>query len=203
MIDDRVRAEMIFYATTHDYSDAARYERFALDCTLDRKALEIGGVINNLSAHISSSGKPLAILETASATGLTAAGVTTQLARFGITHTYTSLDIEPNLLQYAKERGRGDVFVRGDFERLPFAADAFDIYIMMGAGGYRTDGMFYPEVHRVLRVGGYYVMPQIGPNPFANTSEIHTALQSGLSIVRADHYLIAQKSIVIVPSPTP
>ncbi|MFY9462045.1 MAG: class I SAM-dependent methyltransferase, partial [Candidatus Sungiibacteriota bacterium] len=146
MIDDWVRAEMLFYSTTNDYSDADRYERFALGCKLDEKAVDIGRVIKYLSDQIQGARKPLEILETASATGLTAVGITSELARAGINHVYTSLDIEQNLLHYARLRGRGDKFVRGDFERLPFACCAFDIYIMMGAEGYRPSGRFYPEV---------------------------------------------------------
>ncbi len=194
MIDDRVRAEMLFYATTHDYSDAARYERFALDCKLDDKAADIGRVIKYLAEQMPGTGKPLEILETASATGLTAVGVISELARAGISHVYASLDIEQNLLHYAKLRGRGNRFVRGDFELLPFASSLFDIYIMMGAEGYRSRGSFYPEAYRVLKSGGYYVMPQIGPRPIVKTAEKNAVLRSGFCIVRADDYLIAQKS---------
>ena len=193
MIDDRVRAEMLFYATTGDYSDAARYERFALDCKLDEKAADIGMVVKYLASQIPAAGKPLEILETASATGLTAVGVTSELTRAGISHVYTSLDIEQNLLHYAMLRRRGDKFVQGDFEQLPFARCVFDIYIMMGAEGYRPNGTFYPEAYRVLKFGGYYVMPQIGPRPIVRAPEKNAALQSGLRIVRADNYLIAQK----------
>src|SRR3989344_2177196 len=127
MLSDRVRAEMVFYATTNDYSDADRYERFALDCKLDEKAAEIGGVVTYLSDYIPCFGAPLRILETASATGLTALGVASELARAGIECVYTSLDIEQNLLLYAKLRGRGNAFVGGDFENLPFEKSTFDI----------------------------------------------------------------------------
>ena len=200
MIDDWLRVEMIFYATTNDYSDADRYERFALGCKLDEKAVDIGRVIKHLADQILGTGKSLEILETASATGLTAVGVMTELARAGINHVYTSLDIEQSLLRYAMLRGRGNKFVRGDFEQLPFASSVFDIYIMMGAEGYRPSGRFYPEVYRVLRFGGYYVMPQIGPRPIVGTSEENAALRSGFSIVRADNYLIAQKSKTSSPT---
>lgn len=194
MLDDKVRAEMIFYAMTNDYSDADRYERFALACKLDEKAAEIGGVVSGLAEQMPRTEGALAILETASATGLTAVGVMAELARVGIPQTYTSLDKEQNLLRYAQLRKRGDVFVWGDFEQLPFADATFDIYIMMGAEGLRTKGTFYPEVYRVLKFGGYYVMPQIGPRPIVSPTEIHTARCSGLSVVRADNYLIAQKN---------
>ncbi len=193
MISDKARAEMIFYATTGDYSDAERYERFALECKLDEKAVEIGTYVAYLAYQIPIAKGPLEILETASATGLTAAGVTSVLTRIGIDHVYTSLDIERNLLDFAKQREMGDRFVRGDFENLPFADGTFDIYIMMGAEGYRSSGRFYPEVYRVLKSGGYYIMPQIGPEPVVNPAEIDTASRSGLLIVEADNYLIAKK----------
>lgn len=189
-----MRAEMRFYATTHDYSDADRYERFALDCKLDEKAVDIGRVVKSLAFQIPGVNEPLEILETASATGLTAVGVVSELARAGISRVYISPDIEQNLLRYAMIRARGDRFVRGDFECLPFASCVFDIYIMMGAEGYRPNGTFYPEAYRVLKFGGYYVMPQIGPRPFVKTDEKNAALQSGLSILRADNYLIAPKN---------
>ena len=86
------------------------------------------------------------------------------------------------------------MFVQGDFEDLPFKNDAFNIYIMMGAEGYRPTGQFYPEVYRVLKVGGYYVMPQIGPSPSVSTDEKNDALESGLKILRSDNYLVAQKT---------
>ncbi|KKU51652.1 MAG: hypothetical protein A3H69_02600 [Candidatus Sungbacteria bacterium RIFCSPLOWO2_02_FULL_47_9] len=194
MLGDRVMAEMIFYATTNDYSDADRYERFALDCKLDEKAVEIGKIVRYLSGYIPRFGAPLKILETASATGLTAVGVTSELARAGIKHGYTSLDIEQNLLLYAKLRQRGNSFVRGDFENLPFEQSAFDIYIMMGAEGYRPNGGFYPEAYRVLKSGGYYVMPQIGPQPIVRIAEKEDVLRSGFIVIRADNYLIARKS---------
>lgn len=193
MLDDRLRTEMIFYATTNDYSDAGRYERFAFDCKLDEKAADIGRVVRELIDHMPYPDKRVEILETASATGLTAAGVTAELMEEGVEHGYTSLDIEPNLLGYAKARKRGRRFVCGDFERLPFGNDSFDIYIMMGAEGYRPRGSFYPEVYRVLRQGGYYVMPQIGPRPQVSEAEKNDALRAGLCIARADNYLIAQK----------
>ena len=104
------------------------------------------------------------------------------------------LDIEKNLLEYARVHSRGDRFVRGDFERLPFAAGVFDLYIMMGAEGYRPNGTFYPEVYRVLRQGGVYIMPQIGPDPVVKEDEKVAATDSGLSIVRADNYLVCRKS---------
>ena len=190
MITDKVRAEMRYYAETGDYSDAARYEQFALDCKLDQKGVEIGKVAVGLArVHW----KPVEILETASATGLTAAGVTAELTKEEIEHAYTSLDIEPNLLAYAKERNRGDRFVRGDFENLPFADGSFDIYIMMGAEGYRTRGQFYAEVYRVLGPGGYYLMPQIGPSPLASNDEILAARSAKLRVFRFDKYMIAKK----------
>ena len=194
MLDDWVRTEMVFYAETNNYSDADRYERFALGCKLDEKAFDIGRIVKSLAGQIPGAGKPLEILETASATGLTAHGVTTELRQAGISHVYTSLDLEQNLLRFAMERTRGHRFVRGDFERLPFVSFVFDIYIMMGAGGYRAGGTFYSEVYRVLRPGGFYVMPQIGPCPIVKTAEKNAALESGFRIVRADNYLIAQKS---------
>ncbi len=184
---------MIFYATTNDYSDADKYERFALACKLDEKAADIGGVIKHLADQLAGTGTPLQILETASATGLTAVGVISALAQAGVSHAYTSLDIEQNLLRYARLRGRGDRFVRGDFERLPFANSLFHVYIMMGAEGYRPNGKFYPEVYRVLRPGGYFVLPQIGPQPIVGEAEKNAAVRSGLCIVRADNYLIAHK----------
>lgn len=190
---DRARAEMIFYATTGDYSDAERYERFAFDCNLDMKAFEIGAVVKELVSKMRDQTSPVEILETASATGLTAIGVTARLLCAGVTCVYTSLDIEQNLLDYAQARGRGDAFVQGDFEDVPFADDMFDIYIMMGAEGCRPKGTFYTEVWRVLRGGGYYVMPQIGPRPVVSMQEKENALKSGLKIIRADNYLIAQK----------
>lgn len=194
MINDTARAEMRFYAETGDYSDPERYERFALSCELDKKALEIGDVVRLLASQMPDLGKPLRILETASATGLTAVGVTAKLREASISHTYTSLDIEPNLLNLAKFRKRGDFFVQGDFELLPFASGTFNIYIMMGAEGYRPNGKFYPEVWRVLRAHGYYVMPQIGPRGVVGAAEITAAAQVGLGIIRADNFLVAQKT---------
>ena len=194
MISDKMRAEMIFYAETNDYSDANRYENFALGCNLGEKAIEIGGVVKYLAGQMPDTRRPLEILETASATGLTAAGVTSELTRAGVVHSYISLDIEQNLLRFAQLRRRGEGFVQGDFESLPFADVMFDFYIMMGAEGYRPSGRFYPEVYRVLKPGGYYVMPQIGPRPVVQRPEIDAALRSGLDIVRADSYLIVRKS---------
>ena len=126
MLDKRVLEEMIFYATTNDYSDAGRYEKFCLDCKLDIKGFEIGNVVKDLARSFPR-GKRIKILETASATGLTAVGVCTKLLHAGIAHTYTSLDIERNLLSYAKFRRRWRKFVRSDFNKLPFAASCFDI----------------------------------------------------------------------------
>jgi len=183
---------MIFYANTGDYSDADRYERFALDCKLGEKAFEIGSVVKYLVGKILNQSKSIEILETASATGLTAVGVTEELVKVNIKHTYTSLDIEQNLLCYAEARKRGDNFIQDDFENLPFTDNAFDIYIVMGAGGYRPKGTFYPEVRRVLKVGGYYIMPQIGPRSFTSTHEKDRVLNSGLIIVQKNNYLIAQ-----------
>lgn len=200
MLDDRVRNEMIFYATTNDYSDADRYENFALACKLDEKAVDIGLVIKYLAGQVSDNGRLLKILETASATGLTAYGVTTELSRAGINHIYTSLDIEQNLLAFAMRRGRGNEFIRGDFEQLPFTSGVFDIYIMMGAEGYRPNGTFYPEVYRVLRSGGFYVMPQIGPRPVVRAEEKNAAMDSGLLVLRADNYLIAEKCATHPPA---
>ncbi|MFQ5973862.1 MAG: class I SAM-dependent methyltransferase [Alphaproteobacteria bacterium] len=191
MIDDHVRSEMIFYATTGDYSDAERYEKFALACNLDKKAFEIGRVVRGLVGTLKVR-RPVEILETASATGLTAVGVAKELTKSGIKHIYTSLDIEQNLLDYAKACGRGDKFVQGDFENLPFADESFNIYIMMGAEGCRPKGKFYAEVYRVLKSGGHYVMPQIGPRPIVSDLEKDNALKSGLTIVRADNYLICK-----------
>lgn len=186
---------MIFYATTHNYSDAERYERFAIDCKLDKKALEIGAVVRGLVSDLRERGRPpVQILETASATGLTAVGVVAELTRARIMCIYTSLDAEQNLLNYACARGRGHKFVQGDFEALPFSDEIFDVYIMMGAAGYRPKGTFYSEAYRVLRSGGYYVMPQIGPQPTVSEREKADAMSAGFIIIRADNYLIAQKS---------
>jgi len=189
-----MRREMVFYATTNDYSDAERYEKFARKCGLDAKAFEIGSVVRGLVEGAQNRNEAVKILETASATGLTAVGVTAVLEEARITHTYTSLDKEKNLLDYARLRGRGDLFVRGDFEGLPFADGLFDIYIMMGAEGYRPKGTFYAEVRRVLKSGGHYVMPQIGPHPVVGEREKETAVQAGLTIVRADNFLVAKRS---------
>ncbi len=193
MLSDHLRSEMIFYATTGDYSDAERYERFALGCELDVKASEIGAVVRNLALNEHGYGDVVEVLETASATGLTAAGVISECAKAGIVCVYTSLDREKNLLEFARERRRGDMFVQADFEDLPFASMTFHIYIMMGAEGYRPKGTFYLEVRRVLRVGGFFVMPQIGPRPVVGDSEKEDVLKSGLELVRADNYLIAKK----------
>lgn len=193
MLEDWLRREMVFYAETDDYSDAERYERFALGCKLDKKAFEIGRVMRNLVAGTPVVERTLAVLETASATGLTAVGVIAELSQVNVNCIYTSLDIEKNLLQYAMLRGRGNNFVRGDFEELPFKDSSFDIYIMMGAGGYRPKGTFYPEIYRVLKFGGYYVMPQIGPEPIVKMAEINAAMEFGFRVRRADNYLIAQK----------
>ncbi|MDP3726405.1 MAG: class I SAM-dependent methyltransferase [bacterium] len=195
MLSQRLRSEMVFYATTDDYRDAERYERFARDCKLDEKAFEIGLVVKALVLQIQKTWwNPVEILETASATGLTAVGVKATLERAHIKHVYTLLDIEKSLLDYAKARGRGDVFVLGDFEDLPFASETFHIYIMMGAEGYRTNKeTFYAEVKRVLRRGGYFIMPQIGPQPIVSNAEKDSVLKSGLEIIQADSYLIARK----------
>lgn len=193
MLDKHLRAEMIFYATTDDYSDADRYERFAKNCHLDKKGAEIGLVVLGLLSQIRQAAYPLQILETASATGLTAAGVVSELTRNWISHEYTSLDIEKNLLDYAKNYGRGHNFSLGDFEQLPFEDFSFDVYIMMGAEGYRSKGTFYSEVHRVLRPGGFFIMPQIGPNPVVSDVEKQNAILAGLIVVREDDYLIAKK----------
>ena len=194
MLDSRLRDEMVFYATTGDYSDAPRYEKFALDCKLDEKGAEIGRMVHFLLRLMSHLPEPIQILETASATGLTAAGVKAQLTYARIDNVYTSLDIEPNLLEYARARDRGARFVQSDFERLPFANDMFDVYIMMAAEGYRPRGTFYSEVHRVLRPRGFYVMPQIGPHPYVGIEEKYAVLRAGLCIAQAEDYLIAQKS---------
>jgi len=193
MLDPRIRDEMIFYATTGDYSNAERYEKFALDCKLDAKAIEIGRTVQYLTYQWLCPVQPVHILETASATGLTAVGVSSHLTNIGIRHVYTSLDIEHNLLRYAQARKRGHRFVQGDFERLPFADGVFDIYIMMGAAGYRVRGTFYSEVHRVLKGRGFYVMPQIGPSLAVDEAEKKTAVKAGLTILRKNNYLIAQK----------
>ncbi|MBI2047764.1 MAG: class I SAM-dependent methyltransferase [Parcubacteria group bacterium] len=194
-LTDELRAEMIFYATTNDYSDAERYEKFARACNLHKKAFEIGAVVRGLIAGMHGRGNPVEILETASATGLTAVGIMMELVLEGVACSYTSLDREQNLLDYAKERGRGDIFVQGDFEDLPFSDDSFDVYIMMGAAGYRPKGTFYSEVWRVLKLGGYYVMPQIGPQLSVSKRETNEAEQAGFTIIRADNYLIAQKIV--------
>ncbi len=66
-------------------------------------------------------------------------------------------------------------------------------HILYGKEGYRPTGQFYPEVYRVLKPGGYYVMPQIGPQPIVSTDEKDNAVKSGLKIIREDNYLIARK----------
>lgn len=193
-ISQKALDEMRFYAEFDDYSDPDRYETFAKECGMDKKAFEIGGVIVEL-ANLMPNNRPLTILETASATGLTAVGVTAELKKAGIAYIYTSLDIEPKLLEFASIRGRGDRFVRGSFNCLQFGADMFDIYIMMGAEGYREMEKFYSEVYRVLRPGGYYVMPQIGREPVkVRPEEKAAAERAGLTVIRADNYLVAQKT---------
>lgn len=193
MLSEKIRAEMIYYATYGDYSDAARYEKFALDCNLDIKAYEIGNIIVELVKKTLPRLEPIEILETASATGLTAVGVKAQLNKKSIKNFYTSLDIEQNLLDYAKDRGRGDAFVLGDFNELYFPSEMFDIYIMMGAEGYRDKRKFYQEVYRVLKSDGYFVMPQIGPHPVVSSQEKDIARQSKFTILRRGNYLVAQK----------
>lgn len=192
MLPDDLRAEMRFYAETDDYSDAERYERFAVKCKLDKKAFEIGRVVRDLILSVSNRRDVVKILETASATGLTAVGVKSVLEKARIKHVYTSLDREPNLLDFAYARGRGDVFVKGDFNALPFAHAQFDIYIMMGAEGYRTEDVFYAEVRRVLKKGGYFIMPQIGPHPVVSEREKESVVKAGLKLVRVDNYLVAK-----------
>ncbi len=184
---------MVFYATTGNYSDPERYEQFARECGLDKKAFEIGSVVRDLTFPMQNQVDPVEILETASATGLTAVGVKAVLKEAGIHHVYTSLDKEQSLLDYAEARERGDVFMQGDFENLPFGSDAFDIYIMMGAEGYRPRGTFYSEARRVLRHGGCFIMPQIGPRPFVNEKEKGDAMAAGFEIIRVDNYFVARK----------
>lgn len=193
MLTDKVRDEMVYYATHGDYSDAIRYEQFAKDCRLDVKAHEIGGVIVELAKKMLPRIEPIEILETASATGLTAVGVKVQLEMEGINNFYTSLDIEQNLLDYAREHKRGNAFVLGDFNALQFPSEIFDIYIMMGAEGYRNEEKFYPEVYRVLKRGGYFVMPQIGPRPIVSPWEKRMARKLKFKILRKNNYLIAKK----------
>ncbi|OGF82736.1 hypothetical protein A2924_01700 [Candidatus Giovannonibacteria bacterium RIFCSPLOWO2_01_FULL_44_16] len=49
MLDEKIRKEMVFYATQNDYSNAGRYERFCLDCRLDLKGFEIGNVVKDIA----------------------------------------------------------------------------------------------------------------------------------------------------------
>ena len=175
LTEDQLR-EMRFYATANDYSDAERYERFALSLKLDERGREIGDVVASLA--------PARILECASATGLTAAGVKERLAAAGISATYHSLDIEDALLRFASARSRGDCFAQGSFEHVPFSGD-FDVYIMMGAMGYRSSpDAFYAEVARVLKPGGHFVWPLIGIETRASDEEREAMARNGLTVVR-------------------
>ncbi|MEE8304811.1 MAG: class I SAM-dependent methyltransferase [Candidatus Tectomicrobia bacterium] len=55
-------------------------------------------------------------------------------------------------------------FLEGDAEHLPFANDAFDIVTNLESShNYPTIDMFYQEVHRVLRQGGFFLYTDLFP----------------------------------------
>ncbi len=78
-------------------------------------------------------------------------------------------------------------FVVGDAERLPFASGSFDAVINIeSAHCYRSLDVFFAQVQRVLRSGGYFLFADFCPR--SGLAELDAQLgRSGLELVRRKH----------------
>lgn len=71
------------------------------------------------------------------------------------------LDLSADMLERARARARDAALVRGDGERLPFAARSFDALLLKGCLHHLRDHAgFLAEARRVLRAGGRLVLSE-------------------------------------------
>lgn len=73
---------------------------------------------------------------------------------------YTGMDITPNMLEKAREKGLPNtVIVEGDSENMPFEADSFDAIICSQSfHHYPNPQAFFNEVYRVLKPNGRLIL---------------------------------------------
>ncbi len=76
----------------------------------------------------------------------------------------TALDLKKDFLDYGLKKDRIDPSqaVQGNFSKLPFKDETFDLYIGIAVLNQRDDiDKFYQEVIRVLKKGGLIIIPWI------------------------------------------
>ncbi|KON26698.1 hypothetical protein AC481_06690 [miscellaneous Crenarchaeota group archaeon SMTZ-80] len=97
------------------------------------------------------------ILEVGSGRG----GGASYLARYYSPKSYTGLDISSSIIDFCNNYYSvpGLFFVKGAAENLPFRNNSFDIVINIeSARCYGDIKVFFHEVYRVLRPGGYFLL---------------------------------------------
>ncbi len=83
------------------------------------------------------------------------------LAREECAFEVVGLDLSADMLVRARERAGAAALVRGDGERLPFAAASFDALVLKGCLHHLRDHAgFLTEARRVLRPGGRVVLSE-------------------------------------------
>ena len=122
------------------------------------------------------------ILEVGSGRG----GGASYIARYYKPRTYTGLDMSGSLIDYCNSHydTPGLSFVKGVAENQPFKHHSFDIVVNVeSARCYKSLDIFFNEVYRVLRPGGYFLFADMIQKD--EVSDMHDTLkENGFEIIK-------------------
>lgn len=107
------------------------------------------------------------------------------------------LEIRKDLVDYgvSKSRFKEGQIVIGDFHKLPFADDSFELVTGLAITRQRENiDDFYAEIKRVLREDGLFFIPFIKSKSGIIDREVQTIIDQGFDIVeKGDWYIVAKK----------
>ncbi len=166
-------AEVVFM----NFGYSSMEEKLAIDDNDEKNRYSIQ-LYHHIATGVEIKGK--SVLEVGCGRG----GGLSYIARYLKPSSIVGVDLNPKAIKFCKEHYKSDIirFIQGNAQELPFENDSFDVVLNVESSHrYPNIDLFFSEVRRVLKLGGYFLFTDFRNNQKVEELELQLK-ESGLQI---------------------